>query len=30
MKAGRYTVTMTQETGPLAGRLTGKLELTLE
>jgi hypothetical protein len=28
--AGRYTVQMTQETGPLAGRLIGRLELKIE
>ncbi len=30
MAAGRYTVTMTQETGPLGGTLTGKAELVVE
>jgi len=27
---GRYTVIMTQQTGPLGGKLEGKLDLTLE
>jgi hypothetical protein len=30
MPAGRYTVRMVQETGPLAGQLTGVLELHIE
>ena len=30
MSAGRYTVRMTQETGPLSGLLTGQLELRIE
>jgi hypothetical protein len=30
MAAGRYTVRMAQETGPLAGHLTGQLELRIE
>ncbi len=30
MPAGLYTVQMIQETGPLAGQLTGKLDLRIE
>jgi hypothetical protein len=30
IKAGRYTVSMTQQTGPLAGAITGKMELVIE
>lgn len=30
MKSGSYTVTMTQETGPLAGSVLGKLQLTID
>jgi hypothetical protein len=27
---GRYTVIMTQQTGPLGGKLEGKLAITIE
>jgi hypothetical protein len=29
MPAGRYTVRMVQETGPLAGQLSGQLDLRI-
>jgi len=30
VQPGKYTVTMTQNTGPLAGVLEGKLEIIVE
>ena len=30
MAAGQYLIRMTQETGPLAGRLNGELKLRIE